>query len=714
MSLGFLRRVWKKPPHPQPLSPEGRGEKEKAPLPSGERGWGEGALLVGLFGTVAFLLACHELQDNDVWWHLRAGEWILEHGRPPDLDPFSFASRDRHWVDLSWLFQVVLALAYRAGSVAGIIVLAAATAAAAMLVALAGRPRGAPLSIVLLGWLPALLLAAQRFAVRPETVSLLLLAVYLAVLVRLDERPRLAWVLPPLQLLWVNTHGLFVLGPIVLGFKLTDRAVRPLLRRLGGRPKQIPEPARWWPHVGGAGAAVVLACLLNPYGIDGALHPLLLYPKVTEAGNPYKTYIQEFRTPQEYVRALSPEVAGNQGFFCCLQFLLLLLPLAFLLPALARASRSSEEPVCLLVLVAAAGLLAVRSLTLTDAGRPGWVVALGQAVPPLLAVAGVYGGVLFLSRNAPSAAGLALAGGIALAAWAVWLRDDFLSREPRSLSLAVALGSGAVAAVLVLVHGGSLFRMALIAAFAYLALNATNSLGRLALVAGFVLSWDLAPWVGGLLSGDRRAWVAGWMRVGLAGLLLAWAVAIPTHWAGNWLAGAPFGLRERPLLFAHEAARFAGQPAMPGRALVYDLVQACVYVFHSDPDHRVYVDARLEVPTLETFRTYIAIERKLQEGDPRAVAALRSLGDPVVLLPHEGYVRGEALLLTQPGWRLVYFDALAAVFLPRTDPALEAAFPTLDAEAALRACRDALALPLPERLRGELEGLEGVLRKAAR
>ncbi len=29
-------------PHPQPLSPEGRGEQEKAPLLSGERGWGEG------------------------------------------------------------------------------------------------------------------------------------------------------------------------------------------------------------------------------------------------------------------------------------------------------------------------------------------------------------------------------------------------------------------------------------------------------------------------------------------------------------------------------------------------------------------------------------------------------------------------------------------------------------------------------------------------
>jgi outer membrane protein assembly factor BamB len=39
----FLACLGLPPPHPQPLSPEGRGEKEKAPLPRGERGWGEGA-----------------------------------------------------------------------------------------------------------------------------------------------------------------------------------------------------------------------------------------------------------------------------------------------------------------------------------------------------------------------------------------------------------------------------------------------------------------------------------------------------------------------------------------------------------------------------------------------------------------------------------------------------------------------------------------------
>src|SRR5579885_2146447 len=148
------------------------------PIVCAARAWA-GGLLVLLFGAVAFLLACHELRDNDVWWHLRAGEWIRAHGQVPDFDPFSFASADRRWVDLHWLFQVLLALVYRAGGVPGMILLAAGVAAAAVLIALAGRPSGAPLPAVLLCWLPALLLAAERFAVRPETATLLFLAVFL-------------------------------------------------------------------------------------------------------------------------------------------------------------------------------------------------------------------------------------------------------------------------------------------------------------------------------------------------------------------------------------------------------------------------------------------------------------------------------------------------------------------------------------------------------
>ncbi len=71
-------------------------------------------LLVVVF---AFLLGCQQLFDADFWWHLRSGQWILEHRRVPSVDPFTFASAGRAWIDLSWLFQVTLAIAFAMGGV---------------------------------------------------------------------------------------------------------------------------------------------------------------------------------------------------------------------------------------------------------------------------------------------------------------------------------------------------------------------------------------------------------------------------------------------------------------------------------------------------------------------------------------------------------------------------------------------------------------------
>src|SRR5919197_4765573 len=44
--------------------------------------------------------------DPDIWWHLRVGQWVVEHGTVPQTDPFSQAGRP--WVAYSWLYEVTL------------------------------------------------------------------------------------------------------------------------------------------------------------------------------------------------------------------------------------------------------------------------------------------------------------------------------------------------------------------------------------------------------------------------------------------------------------------------------------------------------------------------------------------------------------------------------------------------------------------------------
>jgi tetratricopeptide (TPR) repeat protein len=663
-------------------------------------------LLVVLFGGVAFLLACFELRDSDVWWHLRAGSWILEQGRVPDLDPFTFGSADQRWIDLHWLYQIVLFGVFSWGSVPGIVLLTAAVNAIALLLALATRPSTAPLWLVLLGWVPALAVAAFRFQPRPETFTLLFLAAYLLVLVRLDDYPRAAWVLPAIQLLWVNCHGLFVFGPLVLGLRLAGPLGRLAWRRLRGLPGPTDAERRWWRHVGGAALAVAAACLLNPYGIDGALFPLRLYPKVTRQGNPYKEYIEEFFSPRTAAaRAAAADAAPtgslwNSSSYRALYLLLQLVPLGFLLPALQRAGQSPSPPPAsrlptgpwLGVFAALLTPLCVRCLTLAGAGGPSWLAELGWQWPLILGVAAAGGALFFAVRRLWAAAALALVGGGALAAWAVWLDgycsagDAGASAAPLSSllgSLGLALVGAAVVAPLLVQYGIRLFDLLLFGTFSYLALQSVNSLGRFGLVAGVLLGGNLAPWLGRLLGavpvGRWGAWAGMAASLGVAGLLLAWAGSVVggRYWERRYWE-RPFGLRELPFEFAHDAARFAGCEGMPRRALAFDLGQAGVQVFHNAPAQKSFMDPRLEVPTTETFQTYTALERMLVQDDPQWDGRVRALGSPVLLLGHKRCANAEATVLNHPDWRLVYFDATASVFLPRGPAALESRFPTLD------------------------------------
>jgi tetratricopeptide (TPR) repeat protein len=648
--------------------------------------------LILLLAVTGFLLACHELFDADVWWHLRGGQWIRSHGRPPGLDPFTFGSQDRVWVDLHWGFQVVLSWAYDHGGVAAIILLTAAVAAAALLTALAVRQPGASIPLAVLCWIPALLLMSSRFNPRPEVFTLLYVAAFLVVLCRVERRPTLAWLLPPLQLLWVNTHGLFILGPILVGFFLAERAGRLLWRRWRGQPpagEKLP-PGQW--HIAAASAAVLVACLVNPYGLNGTLLPVQLYPKVTEEGNLYKETIREFTSARETVRTTPDGLGPGNPYIRSLYLLLLVLPCSFLLPAAWRASgaptaASDARPAgsagsWLGVFTAAVVLAVVGALSMPVPSTPRWFVTLGDSLPVGFLILAAGGAILL--RRRPAATSVAGIGGVFLAAWAAFLRSYLGGAEMAGLpwTLLIAAATGLPLVVLVVALGTSLFRLLMAAAFAYLGLQAIRNAALFGVVGGAILAWNVGEWL--LLlrpgaGGSRWRSAGEWaVRLGLGGLLGVWIAALLGGQYYAWTHQQHrIGLRERPLEFPHEAVLFAGGPDLPDRAMVYDLKQAGLFDFHNAPEHRPFLDGRLELAEPETFRTYVTIYQWLHKHDGRWVDALRRLDEPLVFLTHRNHAAAEAALLAHPDWRCVYFDALAAVFVPRSVD-LERSYPSVD------------------------------------
>ena len=261
-------------------------------------------VLVPLLLLWMFLACCFPLFDTDIFWHLKTGEWILQNGTVPGYDLYTFVDFNNRWIDLHWGFQVTAAILYRIGGANLLILSKSAILTLALGVGCYGTGRD------LTGWqraacwiLPAITISGRGYE-RPEIVTVLCLAIWLAIVSRLETRPRLIRILPLLQVIWINCHALYILGLVVGVCYAIDCVAR---KMAGGRyglstlPVSVPVPA-----FVGAGLLCGLASLANPYLEEGALFPFVLFRKFTVDQAFYSSNIGEFRPPVAFLMEHGP------------------------------------------------------------------------------------------------------------------------------------------------------------------------------------------------------------------------------------------------------------------------------------------------------------------------------------------------------------------------------------------------------------------------
>jgi len=183
-----------------------------------------------------FLFTFHEA-DEDLWGRMAAGRLTTSEGRVPEKDVFAYVPTKPRWVDHEWLAGVLFYEVHRMLGGTGLLALRAVLGVGAMALLLHAARGASPWTLTLLS-LAAWPLLAQGFnsVVRAQAFTFFLFSLTLFIL----ERGKWRLVLIPLVALWVNLHGGFVLGPLLLlayGFY-----------RLA--------------------AASLAASLLNPYGLE--------------------------------------------------------------------------------------------------------------------------------------------------------------------------------------------------------------------------------------------------------------------------------------------------------------------------------------------------------------------------------------------------------------------------------------------------------------
>lgn len=224
---------------------------------SGGAGARAAALVAVLLGAVFGL---HRLVDPDIFQHVAVGRAILAHPDSVGQSSFHDLYPDRAYLEDKPLASVLVALADRVAGENGIAVyqllLPALVAGAwfALFVAAGATPWQALTGVAL-----SLAACAYRLEPRPDTWSHALLALVAALVLQVSAR-RLLWVLPLLFVLWVNLHGYWVTGIVVL-----------LAAALAAALGSAPGPARRLLMVA---LLCILACAVHPQGWRAVFWPV--------------------------------------------------------------------------------------------------------------------------------------------------------------------------------------------------------------------------------------------------------------------------------------------------------------------------------------------------------------------------------------------------------------------------------------------------------
>ena len=211
------------------------------------------------------------LADSDTGWHIRTGEWILTNGRVPATDIFSFTKAGMPWFAWEWLSDVLMAGIHYVAGLGGL-VLASLVLLGLTSVCVYKNTVAESGHRLIAMVLTSLAMAAStiHWLARPHLATPLMTAVFLWVLGRVhrDGAPQPLLVLPLLTILWVNLHGGFFVGIVLLITFALGTIGEELIH--SGRHCAASRARK---YVVTAGACAV-ASLVNPYGYRLHIHVL--------------------------------------------------------------------------------------------------------------------------------------------------------------------------------------------------------------------------------------------------------------------------------------------------------------------------------------------------------------------------------------------------------------------------------------------------------
>ena len=215
--------------------------------------------VVALFALLGVLLF-HGITsiNNDIGRHLKLGEIIWQRNSVPQTNFFSYTVPEFPFINHHWLSEVMMYGIFSLGGLK-LLIIAKIFLVLGAFYASWNALKQKSFFFGILALLTSVFIFIERSEMRPEIFSYLFLGVYLFVLFRAkyDYKLKWLWILPAIQLVWVNAHIYFFIGPLLYVLFLVDRFLNKKFT-----------PSLVWP-----GIAILAINLVNPQWFQGALEP---------------------------------------------------------------------------------------------------------------------------------------------------------------------------------------------------------------------------------------------------------------------------------------------------------------------------------------------------------------------------------------------------------------------------------------------------------
>lgn len=236
----------------------------------------------------------HPIRPQDFWWHIAIGREIATTGKIPVIDNYSYTEVGQTYpsYQMFWLMETTLYDLYRLGGPALVVFFQSLVVTAAYgVVFWICKEATKSWRVGAFSVLFAAALGLNDWNVRPQGITFLLGSLFLLAIYQYRRSHHWYWLefFPLGMLIWVNSHGTFVIGLVLIGLwwgqELWEAAIRRMRNNGVVNITAIVVPGLMF-------VITTLTCLINPRGIG-----IIDYVKTLSGNSVIQNLVTEWAPP---------------------------------------------------------------------------------------------------------------------------------------------------------------------------------------------------------------------------------------------------------------------------------------------------------------------------------------------------------------------------------------------------------------------------------